>query len=254
MFFYLLRLNMKRCLAYKLDFSFKLGSVIIWISAGVFNMYLINFNFNRFENWNFYELNLLYAIWSLTFGIYNAFGNSILDFDKLTITGKIDIFLITPCSPLFLITFSKINIMGLGFILFGILSSTFSIISLRIALEKIIFLFLYSILGGVLIYSIFLIFASLSFFGTKSRELLRLGYNIHKFSQYPLSIYQEIPRIIFGYIFPFAFSNYLPVSLTLGKIENIWVKLLCFTIPILLFIVAYIFFNFSLTKYEGTGS
>lgn len=252
--FYLLKLSLKKLALYKLDFLFQILAVFIWISAGLFNIYIINFNFNTLAGWNFKELNLLYAIWALSFGIYNAFGNSILDFDKNVLFGKLDYYLIKPINSLLLITFSKINIMGLGFIIFGLVDTVIAINFMDISIGKVLYLFFTGITGGILIYSILLFFSCFSFFGIKTRQILRTLYDIHKLGQYPFSIYAKPIRIVFGYIIPFIFSNFLPVCFVLNKNNNYLIALACTVLPFIMLFFALWFYSTSLKHYEGAGS
>ncbi len=248
-------LNIKRITEYKLDFIFNLLSVFIWVGTGLFNILILFTNIKTFDGWNLFEVCLLYGMWSLTFAIYNVFGSGILDIENNIISGTMDIMLIKPISPLFQIIVSKINTMGLGFLSFGIVIIVIS--SIRLDIEwnifKICYLIFMVLVGGGLIFATYLILASLSFWFLKSNSAIKIGYDIHKFSQYPLSIYGKGIKIILSFILPYAFTNYYPIAFLLGKVNTIY-GLISPLVCILGIIISIYIWKLGLKNYEGCGS
>ena len=248
-------LNIKKLTEYKLDFIFNLLSVFIWIGAGLVNILILFTNIKTFDGWNLAEVGLLYGMWSLTFAIYNVFGSGILDIENNIISGSMDIMLIKPIGPLFQIIVSKINTMGLGFLSFGIIMIIVS--SMKINIEwnifKICYLIFMILAGGGLIFATYLILASLSFWFIKSSSAIKIGYDIHKFSQYPLSIYGNGIKVILSFILPYAFTNYYPIAFLLGKVNVIY-GIISPLVCILFVIISICIWKLGLKKYEGCGS
>lgn len=247
--------NLRRLMAYKVDFMFNLLAVIVWIVAGLVNLAILFSSTKSLAGWAFPEVCFLYGMWSLTFAIYNTFGAGILDLEEYIVSGKMDCILLKPVHPLFQITTLRINTMGIGFLLIGIVCILVSGVAVDISWS--VGLFLYLLLavlsGSVLVFSSFLFLSTLSFWLLKANSLVKVGYDIHKFSQYPISIYNNGIQFLLITLFPYAFSNYFPVAYILGKTSAVY-GVLSILVCILMFFIALWFWNISLKKYEGCGS
>ena len=249
-----LKVNMKRLLEYRADFVFNLISVFIWTATGLFNVLIMFTKITSFYGWGKYEVCLLYGMWSLTFSIYNAFGSGILNIENDIINGKLDISLIKPIDPLFIIVTSRINTMGIGFLIFGLCCIIYSLIKLNLFLIPLIIYFLISaITGGGLIFATYLILACFSFWIKRSSNAIRVGYDIHKFAQYPLDIYGKGIKILLSTLFPYVFTNYYPTAFMLGK-TSVFVGMISPIVCLLAFFLSIVFWKISLARYESTGS
>jgi ABC-2 type transport system permease protein len=247
--------NIKRLLEYKVDFVFNMIAIIVWLSTGLINISIIFTTLDTFNGWDLSQMGLLYGMWSLTFSIYNAFGNGILDIEKNIITGKMDTLLTKPVSPLLQIICSKISTMGLGLLFFGITIVIISASKVNIEWNvfKIIYIIITSFTGGILIFSTYLILGSLAFWFIRSKSAIRVGYDIHTFSQYPIDIYSKNIKFILIGVLPYAFTNYFPVAFILGKV-GIFYGVLSPIISIIIFFISIKIWNLGLKNYEGTGS
>jgi len=247
--------NLKRLAEYKTDFIFNLFSVFVWAGTGLFNIGIVFSKLKTFSGWSLAEVGLLYGMWSLTFSIYNAFGHGILDIENNIVSGKMDILLTKPISPLFQLISSRVNTMGLGFFIFGIVTMVISAYNVDISwnILNICYLIITSITGGMLIFATYLIIGCLSFWTIRSNSAIRIGYDIHKFAQYPLDIYGNGIKILLSTILPYAFTNFFPISFLLGKVSvfyGVISPLLC----LIVFGISILVWAIALKKYEGTGS
>ena len=255
LYYHYFKTNIKKLLEYKSDFLFNLISVTIWVSAGLLNIYIIFTNLKSFDGWNFSDVGLLYGMWSLTFSIYNAFGQGIMDIESYIVSGRMDNLLTKPVNPLFQLITSKINTMGIGFLLFGVISMIYFALKSSIIWStlKIIYIIIAIISGGLLIFGTYLIIGCLAFWTLKSSYAIKIGYDVHKFSQYPISIYGKEIRILLICILPYAFTNYFPVAFLLGKSSIIY-GVISPIICIIVFVISLFIWKLALKKYEGSGS
>ncbi len=249
------KVNIKKLVEYKGDFIFNLISVLVWVSIGLINIGIIFDKLQSLKGWSLPEISLLYGMWSLTFAMYNAFGNGILDIENHIVTGSMDVLLTKPISPLIQIVCSRINTMGVGFLVFGVVVMIISAYNINYTWNvlKILYLIVTSITGGLLIFATYLILGSLAFWLLHSTSAIRIGYDIHKFVQYPLSIYGDGIKIILVTIFPYAFTNYYPIAFLLGKVP-VFYGILSPTFCIIIFILSLKIWRLGLKRYEGTGS
>ncbi len=240
-------INLKKLKQYKADLIFNILSIFIWVSVGVFNIFIIFKNTNSFAGWDFSETALLYGTWSLTFSIYNTFGSGVLEIENYIITGNLDMLLLKPISTLYQVISSRINVMGIAFLIFGsIMVFIFSIkVSITWSFIKILYLIVTIITGGILIFSSYLIIGCIAFWTLKSNAAIRVGYDIHKFAQYPLDIYGKQIKVLLVFIIPYAFSNYYPIAFLLGK-SNIFYSIISPIVSIVLFIFALLIWKMGL--------
>lgn len=249
------KINIKKLLVYRSDFIFNLISVTIWIAAGFFNITILFSNTHSLGNWGYNEVGLLYGMWALTFAVYNFFGNGILDIEDYIISGKLDILFLRPINPLLQIVCSRLNTMGLGFLVIGIvLVAVFSSgCAISWSLPLIIYFVAATLSGGLLIFGTYLALGSLAFWFLRSNAAIKIGYDLHKFAQYPLSIYGKPIKILLICIFPYAFTNYYPVLFILGKTKMIYglsSPLICMAG----FLLSLSIWRAGIKKYEGSGS
>ncbi len=252
---YYFKINVKKLIEYPMDFTFNVISVFIWVGSGLLNIIIIFSDLETLKGWHLAEIGLLYGIWSLTFSLYNAFGSGILDLEETIITGKFDVLLTKPLSPLFQIISSRISSMGIGFFVFGIVMVIITTYNIAIEwhLWSILYLLLTIISGGLLIFSTYLIMGSLSFWFLRSNAVIRIGYDIHKFVQYPIDIYNKGIRVLLSTIVPYAFTNYFPVAFILGKVKLFW-GIMSPIVSICIFLVSMFIWRLGIKKYEGSGS
>lgn len=254
-YMYLLYLSLKKIQIYKADFALNFFAIFIWIGAGIFNIAIFFCNTESFGNWNLLETMLLYGMWTITFAMYNILGSGLLEVENYIVTGNLDTILIKPINPLLQILLSRINIMGVSFWIIGLLTIIYSLVKLQLemSLGEIIFLVLSIVSGGLIIFSIYLIIASCSFWILKTSSAIKIGYDIHKFVQYPIDVYGKGIKFILCTILPFAFSNYFPIAALLHKVSYFWGGL-SIGVSILVFVVAYWLWTLGLKKYEGSGA
>lgn len=247
--------NIKRLVEYKADFVFNLFSVFIWVGTGLFNISIVFTKLTTFNGWSLAEIGLLYGMWSLTFSIYNAFGHGILDIENNIVSGKMDTLLTKPISPLFQLISSRISTMGLGFLIFGIVIMAISAqkVGLSWNILTISYLIITAVTGGLLIFATYLILGCLAFWFIRSNSAIRIGYDIHKFAQYPIDIYGTGIKIILATILPYAFTNYFPISFLLGKV-NVFYGIISPIICLFVFGISILVWTLGLKKYEGSGS
>lgn len=113
-------------------------------------------------------------------------------------------------------------------------------------------------LGATLIHAAAFIFTAVpAFWILKSDGLADLFYrNLERFISYPLTIYSRGIQILLTFLLPYAFINYYPSQMFLGKQEllpSVFQYLTPF-IGVVLFWASYQFWKKGLEAYQGTGS
>ncbi len=218
------KINLKRLTIYRADFFLNFFAMIIWAGAGLVEVWILFQNLSSFSGWSSSEVFLLYGLWSLTFALYNAFGHGIMDIEKNILSGKMDTLLTKPLDPLYLLLTSHLNTMGLGMFALGITVTTFAAVHVDVqwSLLRVLFLMVSTLAGGVIIFSVYFVLASLSFWHGKTQAAIRIGYDVHMFAKYPVTIYGKAVQFLLIFVFPYAFTNYIPVAVLTNKLPAIY--------------------------------
>jgi len=228
------KLNLYSAMEYKFNFiMYALGMFI----NDIFWLALWFILFTRFENlngWVFKDILLLYSVLTVSFGIvFSLFGS-----------GKLDYYLTLPKNVLFHSSL-KMSYSAVGDLLFGLALAPFAI-----GISDIPLYLYFLITGGILFFSITLIFNSLSFFIGSSERLGGIAFeSILSLASYPLSVYGGITKFILLTLLPAGLISGIPVQV-IRRFDLTWF-LLTGAIAIVFLTVAILIFYKGLKRYES---
>lgn len=262
LFFAYAKLGLKTRFQYKVDTIVTSFAVFFRESAGIIAMYLALLKFDTINNWNIDELIFLFSLIFITYGIFIVFFMALRDFSDWIKHGDFDRVMLRPRGLLTQLLLCGADWMAaFGHGTLGVLLFLFS--ANRVGIEWNFATALYYIvivISGVLIQgAIFLIFSSISIYVVETQSLKELFYwNMRKFAIYPLSIYNKFIQSILIFVIPFAFVNYFPAQFFLRKDDmSAYPEFFMYLSPIvgtLLYVIAYVFWKFSLRYYKSTGN
>ena len=256
------RTTMRAWFQYRIDAVLRSLAVFLREATGILVVFFTLLKFDTLVGWNIYEMLFLFSILFLTYGIMIIFFTGLRDFGKTVRDGSFDRFMLRPRGLLFQIIFvnsdwfAALGHGGLGITLFLISAGKAGINwNLMNALY-----YIFTIAGGVLIQgAVFLIIAVLNIYLLQTDSLKELLYwNMRKFAGYPISIFHKIIQTIMIYIMPFAFVNYFPAQYLLRKddMRNYPIVYMYITpiVGLLMYLVAYAFWRFSIRYYKSSGN
>ena len=262
MFWYYTIQAFKSRFQYKVDAISVSFAVFIRESANIIVIYLTLLKFDNINGWNINEMLFLFSLLFLTYAILIIFFTGLRDFGYTIQQGLFDRLMVRPRGILFQLMASDSDCLAalghgtLGITLF-ILSANNVGINWNL---KTILYYLVTVIGGVLIQgAIFLFFASLNFFFIKTENLRELFYwNVRKFAGYPISIFNKGIQIFLIFVIPFAFVNYFPAQYLLRKEDMVnYPSIFMYIAPLLgivLYLLAYGFWRYSVRFYKSTGN
>ncbi len=109
------------------------------------------------------------------------------------------------------------------------------------------------IAGGVIIYSFFLILATLSFWLVRVENILMIFQSMYEAGRWPISLYPGWLRYGLTFIIPVAFATTVPAEALTGRLT--WQTLLgAVVLAILLFAVSRAFWRVGLRHYSGASA
>lgn len=247
---------------YRVDAVLRSLAVFLRESTGVIVIWFALLKFDSLNDWNMQEMLFLFSLLFLTYGIMILFFTGLRDFGWTVRTGGFDRFLLRPRGVLFQLIFvnadwfAAIGHGGLGLVLFILTAG-------RVGIQWDVATVLYYILavaGGVLIQgAIFLFLATLNIYLLETGSLKEVFYwNARKFAGYPVSIFHKAVQVFMIYVVPFAFVNYFPSQFLLRKPDmqqfpEIFLYLTPF-VGVGMYLLAYLFWRYSLRHYESSGN
>jgi ABC-2 type transport system permease protein len=109
------------------------------------------------------------------------------------------------------------------------------------------------IAGAVIIYSFFLILATLSFWFVRVENILVIFQSMYEAGRWPVSLYPGWLRYGLTFVIPVAFATTVPAEALTGRLT--WGTLLgAVVLAVVLFAVARVIWRVGLRHYSGTSA
>ncbi|MBE5940293.1 MAG: ABC transporter permease [Lachnospiraceae bacterium] len=253
---------MKSWFQYKVDAVLRSLAVFLRESTGIVVIYFTLLEFDNLNGWNMHEMLFLFSLLFLTYGILIIFFTGLRDFSGTVRNGTFDRFILRPRGLLFQLIlcdadwFAAIGHGGLGIVLFVVSAGKVGIVWNAVN----IIYYVFAVLGSTLIQgAIFLFLATLNIYLIQTNSLKTLLYsNGRRFAGYPISIFSKAIQICMIYVVPFAFVNYFPAQFLLRKEDmSLYPEFYMYLTPVvgvILYILAYVFWRYSIRHYKSTGN
>jgi ABC-2 type transport system permease protein len=107
--------------------------------------------------------------------------------------------------------------------------------------------------GGVIVYSFWLILASLSFWLVRVENLLEIFRSMYEAGRWPISLYPGWLRFGLTFIIPVAFATTIPAEALTGRLSG-WTFLGATGLAALLFLLARLIWRLGLRRYSGASA
>ena len=205
-------------------------------------------SFGEINGWNYGQLAFLYGLSVISHALSMIFFVQGWFMGYYVIEGDFDRYLTRPLGVLYQFFFTNINIFGVTDLIPGILVFIYGCVKCEVTVNLLF----------VLQVGIYILLGSTSFhtrsavdFGQYTQEIM------DKTTMYPLSMYPESMQFILTYLIPVGWISFYPVSALLGidsAYNAMLVPLITLVVGILVMIVAGVYFDIGLRKYESAGN
>jgi ABC-2 type transport system permease protein len=257
-FFYFVQF-FKAKATYRLDFIFGLFSNIgVAFFSLLFILFLIDGSqIQSLGDWSRSEVLFIYGYSMLSFSFFSMLAPNLYMFgEKYIIDGQFDRVLLRPLSSMGQVLFESFNLDSIGTFILGVYVINYSASQLMINFGgiDILWLILSVISGGIILLSVFIFLATLSFYFDDKLGVGAPVYSLITFSRYPTTIFNRLIQFILSFIVPFAFASFYPAT---HFFEKKGFEYLCYMTPIVAIIclfVAIFFWQLGVRKYSSTGS
>ena len=203
------------------------------------------------DNVGGYTLKQVLLLWGLaagTYGFSRFFFKDAFNLTEIINTGKLDAYLVQPKNVLISCITSSVEVSCIGDILYAYIM----LIIFGLNIENFILFTFFSILGGLTVASISIIFSSLTFWFGKVDILSNTANSLMiSFATYPDGIFKGLIKVLFYTIIPIGFVNYLPTKI-MTEFNLLYVLIIVFST--LFFVsLAFIIFYRGLRKYSSSN-
>lgn len=235
----LLHVNFAALAAYKANF---INSVISSVGWGVFSILfivLLTSRTSRIYGWSREEIILLTGFYNIIVGTFHVvFSRNFERFSDIIFFGQLDGLLLKPVDSQFLLSFWLFNYIGLLRVIIGILFSFYMLIQMHVlfTITTIIIYTVFSILGLILLYSVWYIFLTLTIWFTRLSNIVDLLYQVNGITRYPPEIFTRFKSFIIFFLLPLTLIVAAPTKFFLNKLSLIEEFELLFFASILFFI------------------
>lgn len=259
----LARLSVKTRIGYRFDFIVGSAGIVLSNLINLGLILILTLQFKNLGGWNFWELVFFYNIWLFSHAFYSTFFRNIENLQTLVVSGDFDKFLVKPVNPLIQLIGSQFYFFGAGDWLISGTMLVFSYAQLGLSwgLGEFAFFFLAVLCGFLIETALSLILSSLAFWLNKTDGLnwLVFQFNYGLAQKYPADLYFAPLRAVLTFVFPFAFMNFYPGVVLLGRLEDKflyapWVHLAAPGVALIFVVLALLVWNAGLRSYKSSGS
>ncbi len=245
---------------YGVDFAIGAFGVVLLNLVDLVLLGVLLQQFTAIGGWTIWEIVFLYSFYLAAMGLQNIFSVHLGAIETYVQDGTLDQILVRPVPPLIQLLGREVShanvthlVMGLGGV--GLAYS-------RLGLHWSPGLFLYAgvllVAGAVVLLGIVLGVCSLAFWTVKSREFLGGTLQIQEVVQhYPTRIFGRWFEVLVTGVLPFAFINYYPSLILLGRTSEAmhpWLPWLSPLASCLVLLAGLGIWKMGLARYQSTGN
>lgn len=205
LYFMMFIASIKSMVEYRVDFIVGMISQILYELIEIIFIIIVFKNTNSINGWNFYEVLLLFGLLNIALGYVDLLFDEMYEVGPHYIKdGSFDLILLRPIHPIISIMSKSQSLTAFGYIVIGLTVSIISLIKLNIIinLQTILFILFITLIGGIIIGAIITILCVTSFWVMDSNEIMWSAFTMYKFSEYPLSVYNNFIKFILVFILP----------------------------------------------------
>lgn len=242
--------------AYRINFFFQLFQSLLGLGMAIAGLAVIFTYTENLGGWRPEEILALVGVYLLVGGIIRFVVQPGMEqFIESVRTGTLDFTLTKPEDAQLLVSAGKFNIWSIIDILLGLGVLATALVRLGGKLgggqagEFILML----ISGAVIIYSFFLVLATLSFWFVRLENILVVFQSVYEAGRWPVSLYPGWLRYGLTFIVPVAFATTVPAEALTGRLTT-GTMLGAVALAIALLIVSRVFWRFGLRHYSGASA
>jgi viologen exporter family transport system permease protein len=251
-----LRVSVLGELAYRTNFFVQLFQSIVELGTALLGLAVIFSHTETLGGWRSDDVLALVGVFFLVGGIIGLiirpglgmFIDSVRD-------GSLDFTLTRPEDAQLLVSIQRVEIwkvidIALGF---GVLAISLVRLGERVGISEAVSFGVVLLAGAVIIYSFWVVLASLSFWFVRVENILEIFQSVYEAGRWPISLYPGWLRFGLTFIIPVAFVTTVPAEALTGRLTA---KTLIGALLLagLLFVVSRVIWRIGLRRYSGASA
>ena len=249
------RLVLKAWSQYRADFAISLVTSMLHDGSTLLFLSVIFANIHQLEGWSFSEMLLIWGLAVITRNLANGLLDVPHRIHSYIWRGDLDRLLVRPPAPLFQIAGENgITLPALGRVLVGVAAILTVLPELQLPWWGVLYLPLVIVSGTLIMFSLQLLLACLSFWFTNVNSLLSTVTWMNQFGQYPVTIFDLPLRLLFTWVLPYAMMGFYPAAFLLRGNEYRLYGLLAPLIGFIFLGLSLSFWRWAIRHYQSTGS
>jgi ABC-2 type transport system permease protein len=242
--------------AYRVNFIVQLFQSLLELGTALAGLAVIFSFTDSLSGWGVDEMLALVGVYFLIGGVISLViqpGMSAL-IDSVR-DGTLDFMLTKPEDSQLLVSVQRVAIFSLVDLLLGLGVLITALVRLGEKIggwQAIVFIGTLAA-GGVIVYSFWLILASLSFWFVRVENLLEIFRSMYEAGRWPISLYPGWLRFGLTFIVPVAFATTIPAEALTGRLNG-WTVAGAVGLAALLFILARVIWKQGLKRYSGASA
>lgn len=252
----LLGAHLRSLLEYEADFWLMMFGTLMMQVVNVAFLSAIFAKVPHINGWSFWAVVAMFGMVAVAEGVGSLFFEGMWNLAWQINQGDLDYMMVRPYPILLQVSSMQIGLNGLSNIVTGGLMLGFAVANVDIAWSAgRVGLALLVLLSAIVIkVAINLGTNAVSFWMQSPSPLFAFAvHQVGDLARFPLSVYPLALKAALGFVLPFAFVSFFPVSVVFGH-GPAWVGLLTPLVAVYCAVVAWFVFSRGLRRYEGAGS
>jgi ABC-2 type transport system permease protein len=242
--------------AYRVNFFLQLFQSILSLGVAVIGLAVVFSYTDLLGGWGPEEILALVGVYLFAGGIIGlVIQPGMQRFIESVRDGTLDFILAKPEDAQLLVSIQEVNIWSLIDIALGLGVLITALIRLgeRVGVGQAGEFILMLLAGAIIIYSFFLILATLSFWFVRVENILVIFQSMYEAGRWPVSLYPGWLRYGLTFVIPVAFATTVPAEALTGRLG--WeTMLIAVALALVLFIASRAFWRIGLRHYSGTSA
>ena len=250
------RISVQDDAAYRIDFLAHVVVTLLHFGAELVGLWTIFSNTPSLAGWGPFEMLALLGVFRIMTGLIalTIAPNMRLIMEEIR-DGKLDYILLKPINSQFYVSFRRIVVWRLADLVLGVILIAVAIVKLGASFSPMVVLTFLVLLaaGATIIYSFWLILATLAFWLTRVTNMEMVFWNVFEAGRYPVDIYRPWVRWGLTFIVPLAFLTTFPAGALVGKTPALGVAA-SVLVACTALIAASGFWRFGVSRYSGASA
>jgi len=243
-------------LAYRVNFFVQLFQSLLELATAIAGLAVIFSHTTSLGGWRPDEVLALVGVYILVGGIIGfVIQPGMENLIESVRNGTLDFTLTKPEDAQLLVSVQRVEIWKLIDIVLGFAVLVTALIRLgeKIGWWQSVQFTVMLLTGAVIIYSFWLILATLSFWFVRVENILMIFQSMYEAGRWPVSLYPGWLRFALTFIVPVAFATTVPTEALTGRLSG-ETLLVALTSAVVLFAASRVFWRIGLRHYSGTSA